>query len=131
MDDSVAWACRQGAARIGVLRLVQSRHRHDHPGRAEAALKCLLGQEGLLHRMQVIVPVREPLDRGDRLPDRPDRGVDAAVHGQAGHVHGARAAVSRVAAFLHPEPALLPQVGTQALTRRGFGRRRNAVDDHS
>ena len=68
IDRAVAGAAADVALQrpieVATLRLVQARGSHDHAGRAEAALKPLRLQEGLLHRMQLAV-LGQAFDRGD------------------------------------------------------------------
>ena len=103
----------------------ERRRRHDHSGRAEAALESLRGQERVLQRVR-----RQPFDRRDRAAGRADGGKQAAVHRHPVHVHRARAAVARVAALLDAEPAVLPQERAQALAGARLAVGRAAVDDH-
>src|SRR5690606_20735656 len=139
------------ARQVLALRVVERRGGHDHAGRAEPALEALRVEELLLHGVQrvaravrVVVarahaPVRpvarargggEALDRRDLVPGGAPRGVHARVHGDAVDVHGAGAAVARVAALLHAERALLAQEGPQALARAGLALGGAAVDRH-
>ena len=46
--------------------------RHDLPGRAIAALKCIMIDEGLLHRMQ-FTAIGETFDRSHAVALRGDR----------------------------------------------------------
>ena len=62
--------------------LVESRGRHDHAGRTEAALKRLRVEKGLLHRMQPAV-LLEPLDRRDRASGGAKRRHQATVERRA------------------------------------------------
>src|SRR5437588_588988 len=48
----------------GLSLVDQTDRTHDLPGRAEAALQAVVGEKGLLHRMQPITP-RHTLDRQD------------------------------------------------------------------
>src|SRR5262245_39167162 len=73
--------------------------RHDHPGRAEAALEPMVLLEGRLHRVHLAVG-REALDGGDLRPVRLDREHAARLHGLAVDVDGAGAAGDGVAAHV-------------------------------
>src|SRR5690606_14268595 len=143
LDRAVPGAAAQVALEVArqvlALRVVERRGGHDHPGGAEPALEALRVEELLLHGVQrvaravrVVVarararPVAgargggEALDRRDLVARGAPRRVHARVHGDAVDVHGAGAAVARVAALLHAERALLAQVGPQALARAGL-----------
>ena len=128
-DRAVAGAAADVAlertGQVVALLLGQRRGRHDHSGGAEAALEALRGQERVLGRVRP-----QALDRGDRAAGRAHRRVDAAVHRDPVHVHGAGAAVAGVAALLHPVPALLAQERAQALARPRVGRGGLPVDVH-
>ena len=110
IDRAVAGAAADVAlerpTEIATLRLVHARGGHDHARRAEAALKALRVQKGLLHRMQFAV-LGQAFDRGDgaalRAIGREQTGMDriAVDH------DGAGAAVAGVAAFLDAEAAEL------------------------
>ena len=106
---------------IGALLLIERRHRHDHAGGAEAALKRLRVEKSLLHRMQVAV-WREPLDRRHRAPRGAESRNQAGVHRLAVEPDRAGAAVAGVAALLDAEDARLPQEGPQALPGLRLGR---------
>ena len=118
---------------VGLLLVVEGGRRHHHAGRAETALEALPVQELLLHRMECgAVRARsgggaggsQTFHGGDGAALGADRGIDAAVHRHAVHVHRAGAAVAGVAALLHAEVALLAQERPQALAGPGFGLRR-------
>src|SRR4051812_4452805 len=117
----------QRRAKIGALRLVQRGAGQDHAGGAEAALKALRIEEGLLHRMRAAVPT-ESFDRGDSAAFGAERGDQAAMHGLAVEQHGAGAAVAGIAALLHTEMAELAQERAQALPGARLLRKRRAVD---
>ena len=108
------------ARQIVALRLVERGGGHDHAGGAEAALKALRIEKGLLHRMQAVRRAGEPFDRRDAAPLGAERRHEAAMHGLAVEMDGAGAAIAGIAAFLDAEPAELAQEGSQALagTRR-------------
>ena len=84
--------------RIGVL-VEQGFGGDEEAGRTDAALQGGAFQKALLERVQVAV-LGEAFDRFDLGPFGFDREDQAAVHRQAVHEHGARAAVAVVAAFL-------------------------------
>ncbi len=89
------------------------------PGGAEAALKPLRIEEGLLHRMGAAVG-REAFDGGGRrMAFGAERRDQAAMHRLAVEQHGAGAAVAGVAAFLDAEMAELAQERAQALPGAG------------
>ncbi len=79
---------------------------------------------------RLLVRGGKALDRRDLPAERPDGGVDAAVHRDPVDVHRARAAVAGVAALLDAVPAPA-RAGTSAGTGRAAARRhRIAVDPH-
>src|SRR5262249_8878790 len=114
-------------AEIGALRLVQRRAGQDHAGGAEAALKALRIEEGLLHRMRAGLAA-ETLDRGDGAALGPEGRDQAAMHGLPVEQHGAGAATAALAALFHAEMAELAQEGAQALTGARLLRERRAID---
>src|SRR5208282_2886056 len=97
------------------LRLVQARSRHDHARCAEAALKALCLQEGLLHRMQLAV-ARQAFDRRDRAALGAIGRKEARMHRVAIDHHGAGAAIAGIASFFHAETAEFAQKRAQALS---------------
>ncbi len=131
LDRPVAGAAAQVSLQrlrqVGELPFVQGRGGHQEAGRAEAALEALRVQEPLLHRVQFAV-LGQPLDGGHGPALGAYGRVQAAVYGFAVHLDGAGAAVARVAALLHPEPAALAQVRPQALPRARLGVERLVVD---
>ena len=75
--------------------------RHDHPGRAEAALQTVAFPEAVLHRVKV--PVRgEALDRRDLGAIGLDGEQRAGLDGAAVHEDGARAADAGLAPDVGP-----------------------------
>jgi len=125
-DGPVAGAAAEialeGNAEIPLLALVEGGRGHDHARRTEAALEALGCQEGRLHRVQgvgrrILRPAGpgQTLDGRDAAPLGPEGWEQAAMHGLAIQMDRAGAAIARVAAFLHPEPASLAQIGAQAL----------------
>src|SRR5262249_19056467 len=83
----------------GMALLHASNGRHDLPGRAIAALEGVVVDEGLLHRMQAVIP-RETLDRGDVLAFGCERKRQARHHAPAADQHRAGAALAVIATFL-------------------------------
>jgi hypothetical protein len=80
--------------------LVQHDHRRaDLAGRAVAALKRVVRDEGRLHRVEVVGPA-EPLDRRDRVALVHGGETQAGVNAHAVHQHRAGAAMAVVAALL-------------------------------
>src|SRR5207244_3642103 len=75
--------------------------RHDHPGRAVAALETVLFPEALLHRVQLAV-AREPFDGRDGAAVGLHREHRARFRAPAVDEHRARAALARVAADVSP-----------------------------
>ena len=76
--------------------LEERRRRHDLSGLAVAALRHVLGEPGLLHRMLAVG--RQAFDGGDALiGDIADLNA-AGAHGLAVHMHGAGAALRDAAA---------------------------------
>ena len=90
---------------------------HDHAGRAVPALECVVVVEGLLHGVQLAVPL-EALD-GEHLGAV---GLDgqhrAGLHAHPVEVNGARPAVARVAA---DHRARLAEPFTQVLDEQHAG----------
>src|SRR5262245_24509720 len=90
--------------------------RHDHAGRAIAALQRVVLAERLLHRMQRAVRLGEPFDRGDvgalHLPGK----GRAGLHRLAVDMDHAGAALRGVAAHMR---AGQPQVLAQELHQQG------------
>ena len=76
--------------------LQELRRRHYHAGRAEAALEPVLGPEGLLQRMEVAGP-SQSLDRRDRAAVGLRRQHRAGLDRRAVDLHGAAAALARIA----------------------------------
>ena len=86
-----------GLARVRVL-AEQVDRRHDHAGRAEAALQRVALVERLLHRVQRAVRRGEALDRGHLAAVGLHREHRAALHAHAVEQDRAGAAVAGVAA---------------------------------
>ena len=86
---------------LGRMRILaeQADDAHDHAGRAETALRGALGQEGLLHGMQ-LAPFGESFDGQDFQLVRISYGRDARSHGFAVQQDGAGAALTFPAAVL-------------------------------
>ena len=102
--------------RIGVL-LQQRDRRHHEPGRAVAALQCVLLVERLLHRVE-LVAVREALDRRHLAAVCLHREHRARLDRLAVEQHRARAARGRVAADVRPlQSELLAQEVREELPR--------------
>src|SRR5918995_7458772 len=78
--------------------LEQGGRAHQHPGRAVAALQRVVGRERLLQRAQLAVLGCEPFDGAQLGAVRLHGEEHAALHGLAGEVDRAGAAVARVAA---------------------------------
>src|SRR2546425_8604777 len=78
--------------------------RHDHAGRAEAALEPVLLPEPLLDRVELAV-LRQPLDRHDVGAVRLDGEERAGLDGLAVHEDRARAALAGVTADVGPGEA--------------------------
>lgn len=76
----------------------QSFNRHNHAGGAEAALKGLVFQKGLLHRIELAV-LRETFDREDIFAFDVAGECEAGTHGFSIDEHGAGAADANTAAF--------------------------------
>jgi hypothetical protein len=70
---------------------------HDHPGRAEAALKAVLLPERRLQRVHRPIG-RQRFDRGDLMTFGLHGQHGAALHGLAVEVYGAGAALAGIAA---------------------------------
>jgi hypothetical protein len=121
-------ALQQARQILACLLLLEGRGGHDHAGGAEATLKGLRIEKGLLHRMQ-LAALREPLDRRDGAPGRPIGRHQTAVERRAVEPDRTGTAIALVAAFLDAEAAVLAQKGAQALARCRFGRDALAVDD--
>ena len=129
-DGAVAGAAAEIALeRVAEIRppaLVEGGGRHHHPGRAEAALEALRGEEGRLHGVEILRHLRarsagagEPLHRGDAAPRRPEGRGDAGMDRLAVEMDGAGAAIARVAALLDAKPPEVAQQGAQALAGAG------------
>ena len=89
--------------------------RHEHPGRARAALGAAAGEERGLERRERPVGRREPFDRRDPPPLDLADGHEARAHLLAVEAHRARPAVARVAADLRAgQPQVLAQDVDQA-----------------
>jgi hypothetical protein len=101
---------RRPRRRVLALLPQQRVHRHDKPGRAEAALGAVRLAQGLLHGVQAVAHAPDALDRHDVGADhgvqRAQAGVDRAVAGPGalsvpvGHHDGAGAAAALAAAQL-------------------------------
>src|SRR5207302_4323 len=112
---------------VGALILVERSRRHDHSGRAEAALKSLRVEKGALHRMQRVLGGKS-LERGDRAAGGAEGRHQAGMNRGAVEPDRARAAIAGVAALLHAEEAALAQERAQALPGLRLGGYRLAVD---
>jgi hypothetical protein len=130
-DRAVAGAPAQVALermrQVRPLLFSERSRRHDHARCAKAALERLRVQEGLLHRMQRTI-LRQPFDRGHRAPGGAERRHQAGMNWNAVEPHGAGAAVTGVATFLHAEHAAIAQKGAQALSGRRRGGKQLAID---
>src|SRR5712672_1072404 len=101
--------------RILVL-LEQLAHRHDHPGRAEAALQGVMLVESRLHRMQGATARREAFDRRDRRAVGHDSENRAGFDGLSVDIDGAGATLRRVATDMGPgEAKIVPEQVHQKL----------------
>src|SRR5882757_2358710 len=83
--------------RVGVLG-EQLPDRHDHAGRAEAALQGVVLMEGRLNRMQSAAAGREPFDRRDRRTVRHHGENRTGLDRLSIDIDGAGAALRSVAA---------------------------------
>src|SRR5689334_11996579 len=92
--------------------------RHDHAGRAEAALQAMMFTKRLLHRMQRRAVGGKPFDRPDLVSVRHDRKCGAGFDRLAIEVHDTGAALGGVAADMG---AREPQIFTQELHQEGTG----------
>ena len=110
---------------LGLTR--EAGRRHDHAGRAEAALERLGVEEGLLHRMELAIH-GQPLDRRHLRVGRAEGRHQAAMDRGAVDPHRARAAVALIAPLLDAEPAELTQEGAQTLARTRLGGEALPVD---
>ena len=90
---------------IGVA-LQKVGRRHDHPGRAVAALQAVVVPERFLQRVEHIA-VGHPLDGRDLGADGLDGENGAALDGLPVHMDGAGAAVGRVTADMRASEAEL------------------------
>ncbi len=131
IDRPVAGAAAQVALqRMGQIRLLflgQRHRRHDHAGRAEAALEGLRVVEGLLHRMQRAAR-GEALDRGDLAALAAERGYQAGMERLSVDMDRAGSAIAGVAALLDAEDVEIAEERAQALSGRRLGRIGPAVD---
>src|SRR5215831_7006108 len=88
----------------------QFQRAHDHSRGAEPALQGVMLAEGGLQRMLGITRLAQALDRVDRRSVRLNGQDRARLHGAAVEVHGARAALGRVAADMRARDAeVIPQ----------------------
>ena len=98
LDGTIAGASTkvafQSAGQIAELILIERRDCQNHPGRAEAALKSLRVDKGLLDRMKVAVDVGQAFNRCDGPIFGAERRGDAAVRRHAVDKHGAGPAVA-------------------------------------
>ena len=101
------------------LALHQIDRRHDHAGRAEAALQAMMLAEGFLHRMKLAV-LGEAFDRGDlgAVERNGERG--AGLDRAAVHMHDAGAALAGVAAHM--------RAGQTQMLAQEFDQQRAAFD---
>src|SRR5512146_810861 len=105
--------------------------RHDHSVDAVGALRGLLVDERLLHRMR-LVDRAEALDRRDRAAGRGGKRSSARANRGAVDVHHARAALPKSAPELGSrEPQVITQDVEERGVRRGGHVARRAVDDQS
>ena len=130
-DRPIAGAATQiafeRARQVCLLLVVERGDGHDHAGGAEAALKSLGVEKGLLDRMQLAAG-REPLD-GRHLAIGGAKGRhEAGVHRFAVEPDRAGAAIAGVAALLDAEEAELAQEGAQALTGLRLGGKPLSID---
>src|SRR3954471_9338829 len=108
--------------------LQEARRRHDHPGRAVAALQRVVLLERALHRVQLAVR-RETLDRRDLVAVRLDGEQRARLHRLAVEMDGASTAGRRVAADVRAgEVQLLAQRVDEELPGLDLELSANAVD---
>ena len=114
---------------VGLVRLVERGRgrRHDHAGRAVAALEGLRIVERLLDGMHLAV-LGEALDGRDLAALAAEGGHQAGVERLAVEPHRAGAAVAGVAALLDAEHLQVAQEGAQALAGLRFGRVPTAID---
>jgi hypothetical protein len=114
----IALECRR---QIAPLALIERGGGHDQSRRAEAALKALRVQECALHRVK---PIRGPkaFDRRDLDAFGSIGRNKAAMDRLSVEMHGARAAISGVAALFHAEEPKLAEKCSKALSspRRRF-----------
>ena len=131
LDRPIAGAAAQVALerprQVRLLFVGQSGRRHDHAGRAEAALEAGSVAELTLHRVQVLRRA-EALDRGHPSSVGPERRRDTAVHRITVEPHRACAAIAGVATLFDAVPAKRTQKRAQALTRSRLLRERLTVD---
>ena len=102
--------------KILFLLVAERRGRHNHSGRAVAALEALRVEEGLLHRMQLAV-LGQALDRRDLFAFGAKCRIETAVHGLFVDPYRARAAIAGVAAFFDAVPAEVAKKNPKALAR--------------
>src|SRR5712691_2994871 len=116
--------------RVGVA-LEQLLRRHDHAGRAEAALEPVLVPERLLQGMQRR-SLGQALDRRDLRPIALDGEDRAGLHTVAVELDGARPAVAGVAADMGPgEPRQIADVLHQQQARLDLVLVLGAIDGDS
>src|ERR1700730_18159083 len=106
---------------------IEGRGGHDHAGGAEAALKGLRIEKGLLHWVQLAVACKS-LDGGDLAPRGAEGRRKARGERLSIHKAGARATTALVAAFLDAEKSESAQESAQALARKRFRRDRLPVE---
>ncbi len=127
LDRTIAGATTDIAlerpSQIVTLRLIETRRRHDHARRAEATLKPLRLQKGLLHGVQLAI-FRQAFDCRNGAMFGPVGGKDAAMDRLAIDQHRAGAAIACVASLLHAEKSKLAQKRAEALS----GARPRCVD---
>ena len=117
----------QHPRQVPTRRLVEGRGGHDHARCAEAALKGLCIEKGLLHGVQLAV-LGEALDCRDRAALGPIGRHQAAMERQAIQPHRASAAIALVATLLDAEPSMLAQERPEALAGGRLGGQSLAVD---
>src|ERR1700730_18355936 len=106
---------------------IERRGGHDHAGGAEAALKGLRIEKGLLHGVQLAVAC-QPLDGGDLAPRGAEGRRQARVEGFTIDMDGASATIALVASFLNAKKYKSAQEGAQALARKWLHRKLLPVD---
>ena len=108
---AAAEVARQCVVVVPVAVEMRNRHRHDETGRAEAALRSVMVDHRLLHRVQGAVGGADALDRAHRaavkLGQEEDAGVQRPCAARIGDHHRAGPAIAFVTAFLGASEAAL------------------------